>query len=251
MFPPPIPAHVLVFDIETVGQTRRNPNVSIGAALVDANGQIAITDGQPSIFEVFLPWEQKQILDPRVVKDFWEREANRKQFAQWMDFNDAEKGHRPSLTEQVRRFVDWCDHVTQNRRVEIFVDTAMFDVCRLNMLLEESDPWPGKPESWGYLLRNRHGERYYSEIQDIKSFYYAWSHLPLDQRQIARRLLGGIKAHLYRVYNIPRLICPYNNDHYASHDAAYSAMHFVHIRKYCEWPIHHTTPPAMFAPPPS
>jgi hypothetical protein len=223
---------VLVFDVESTGQESFNPDVSVGAALVDSWGRIAITDGEPSVFEVFLPMEGWQSVDPEVVNKFWMKEENIAQYEQWLAFNHS---NPPSLTEQMKKFVEFCDKVCKGRWVEKFVDTAMFDVTRLSGLLDRTQWWEGKPKSWSYLLKDFTGERYYSEVLDIKSFYYAWSHLSPNKRLWAAKQPGGIRQFLRQMYGIPPLEQQaFKNDHYASHDAAFSAANFTQIRRWCE-----------------
>lgn len=185
---------VLVFDIESVGQTRLNPNVSIGAALVDCDSNVVMDEeGQPCVFEVFLPVLSYHVLDEECLHDFWFKDHNYKQYTQWLVFNSTAP---PTLTEQMKKFIDFIDRVTANRPVEIYVDTAMYDVARMDMLLNETEPWEGKPPSWSYLLKNKMGKRYYSSVMDISSIYYGWSHLTPVERMIVCKRPGGIKGYL-------------------------------------------------------
>lgn len=234
------PPCVLVFDVESAGQTRSNPNISIGAALVGENGQIAQIDGQDCIFEVFLPSLDGQKFDSVTVTNFWMKPGNLEQWNKWRAFD--EDPNRPSLTEQLRKFIDFVDRVTQDRTVEIFVDAAVFDVTRLDMLLSQTDDWPGKPVSSSFLLKNKNGERYYSSVLDIRSFYYAWSRLPYSYREFVCKNPGGIKAWLCLNAGVSPAVTKYKRDHYASHDAAQIAEEFAFIRALYESPPAYVDP---------
>lgn len=224
--------YALVFDVETVGQRKNNPTVSIGLALIDRLSNVVVTDGEESLFEVMLPMQTNMIEDMQVVSEFWMREQNIAQYQAWKAFNASPEC--PTLTTQVRKFIDFCDKVTRGRSIEKYVDTTLFDVNRLNLLLDMTDEWPGKPKSWDYLLLNACNERYYSPTMDIKCIYIGWTHLSPVPRDVACRMPGGIKAYLRHRYNVPTPAWVYQNDHYASHDAAKIGMDFMQIRQYCE-----------------
>lgn len=221
----------LFLDRESLGpRVLKNPTVALGACLVDMDRVcIHIEEGEECIKEVYVPPVEGQEEDLLCVRSFWERnESNKKQLEEW---RGVEGGHE-KRTLKVKEFVQWCEKVCQGKKVELFVDTPLYDVVGVDALLD-SCSWEDKPPSWSYLLKGEDGKRMYSKIIDISSYLEGALLLHPQNMERCRKHPGGLPNVTRIAYNLPSPPnFPYTRDHHCSHDAARRGLEFASIRNY-------------------
>lgn len=224
----------LFLDRESLGpRVLKHPTVALGVALIDMDTvSIAEFNGSPCVKEVYIPPLPGQEEDPECIKNFWMRnESTRKQLFEWRQLQPVGGEER---TRILMEFIQYCEKICAGKKVELFVDTPLFDVIGVDALLETTRPWPGKPPSWNHLLRDLYtGERVYTKVLDISSYLEGVLCLHPDNSHWARRAPGGVRNVVRQVFQIPDPpLFPYDADHHCSHDAARRGWEFAWIRHY-------------------
>ena len=222
----------LFLDRESLGpKVLRNPTVALGVALIDMTTcSLAEFNGAPCIKEVYIPPLPGQYIDEECVQNFWMRnESTRRQLEEWRQLGPQDR------TPIIREFVEYCELICRGKQVELFVDTPLFDVVGIDALLETTAPWPGKPPSWNFLLRDPQGKHYYTRITDISSYLEGALCLHPGNAQWARQAPGGVRSVARWIYGIPDPPpFPYTADHHCSHDAARRGWEFAWIRAHLQ-----------------
>lgn len=228
--------YALFVDRESTGQrVIKNPTVALGVALVNMDTCcLAEFNGTPCVKEVYIPPIAGQVVDEECVQNFWMRnESNRRQLAEWRAQGVVNPRER---TKILREFIQYCEAICEGKNVELLVDTPLFDVVGIDTLLDTTDPWPGKPPSWSYLLKDAYGKHTYTRIVDISSYLEGALCLHPDNSQWVRNMPGGLSAMVRAVYRIPDPPpVPYIVDHHCSHDAASRGCEFAWIRCHLRW----------------
>jgi hypothetical protein len=221
----------LFLDRESLGpRVLKNPTVALGVALIDMdNCCLAEFNGSACIKEVYIPPLPGQILDDDCVKTFWMRnESTKRQLQEWQQQPPANYLERTAI---IREFVQYCETICEGRKVELFVDTPLFDVVGIDALLETTLPWPGKPPSWNFLLKDLKGKHTYTRVIDISSYLEGALCLHPENAKLAREAPGGVRSITRWLYRIPEPPpFPYTVDHHCSHDAARRGWEFAWIR---------------------
>lgn len=228
----------LFLDRESLGpRVLKNPTVALGVALVDMDLVcIAEHQGMPCVKEVYIPPLVGQVEDPECVLNFWMRdESRRRQLDEWRQLKPVSYQERTAV---LREFIQYCETICEGKQVELFVDTPLFDVVGIDALLETTGPWPGKPPSWSFILKDpsSSGKHVYTRIVDISSYLEGVLCLHPANSQLARQAPGGVRAVARWIYQIPEPPpFSYTVDHHCSHDAARRGWEFAWIRHHLRW----------------
>lgn len=228
--------YYLSLDCESAGQNvLKHPVVSLGVALCNSDTVTLCTDkeGKLTLREYFIPKKTGQIICPRTFSEFWNRPNNIEQFQQWADFCYQTQFTRDEI---VKEFICYAEQLCEGKSVKQIVDTAGFDVSRIDALLADTEDWGDKPESWAYLQRHpRTEKRIYTPVLDVSSYYEGQLSF-LSEEEIKRAKLekGGLKRALRYYYHIPEPVFLYQSDHWSSHDAARIGLDFSWIKWHLE-----------------
>lgn len=222
----------LFLDRESLGpRVLKNPTVALGACLIDMdNVCLASNEGEACIKEVYIPSVPGQEEDPGCVRSFWERnESNKKQLEEWR----KQSGEYEKRTLVIKEFVEECEKWCRGKKVELFVDTPLYDVVGIDALLDQCEEWEGKLPSWAFILKNEDGERVYSKIIDTSSWLEGALLLHPGNMERARKYPGGLSNVTRLAYCLPpQPNFPYKIDHHSSHDACCKGLEFASIRKH-------------------
>lgn len=221
----------LFLDRESLGpRVLTNPTVALGVALLDMDNLcLAVMDGNVCVKETYVPPLEHQQEDPECMQNFWlKNDQNQRQLHEWEQY----KGLDPSIrTLYVKEFVQYCERICHQKKVELFVDTPLFDVVGIDALLDNTDPWEDKPPSWNFLLKNNEGKRVYNRIICTSSYLEGAMFLHPANSTLVRQAPGGIRRVVRKMYGIPDPPpFPYQLDHHCSHDAARRGWEFAWIR---------------------
>jgi hypothetical protein len=221
--------YYLSLDCEAAGQNvLKHPVVSLGVALIEENAMVANHNGKLALREYFIPPKPGQTICTRTFTEFWNRPCNTDQFNQWNKFCSIGL----SRDEVVKEFICYVEDLCEGKKVKQIVDTAGFDVSRIDALLADTADWEGKPDSWAYIQRHpRTNKRVYSPILDVSSYYEGQLYF-LQEGELEKAKLekGGLKKALRYYYQIPDPIFLYNSDHWSSHDAARMGLDYTWIK---------------------
>jgi hypothetical protein len=221
--------YYLSLDCEAAGQNvLKHPVVSLGVALVEENATIAVDKDKLALREYFIPPKDGQCICTRTFSEFWNRPCNINQFQQWNEYCAS----KLSRDEVVKEFICYVENLCEGKKVKQLVDTAGFDVSRIDALLADTIEWEGKPDSWAYIQRHpRTNKRIYSPILDVSSYYEGQLYFLGDSElEKAKLEKGGLKKALRYYYQIPDPLFLYQADHWSSHDAARMGLDFTWIK---------------------
>ena len=212
------PKYALILDCEALGEDiLKNTTISLGVALVLLDKvQLVIQSGHLCKRQFLLPMLPGQEVDPIVLRNFWMRSDNIAQYVQWANWNNSEFH---CINEIMKEFIDYIDWLTVGKDVILVVDHVS-DAARVNALISITYPWIGKPKSWSYILKNNKGERYYTRIHEVYSYYLGLlATTPWSEKEWINSK-GGLLAAIKHFYQIDEIPFKYEKDHFSDNDAA-------------------------------
>lgn len=147
--------HLLAIDIEASGQgLRTNFMTCIGAAYIDPGGKVLGT------FSEYLSQPEGTCWEQRCVDEFWLK------FPDLYEETKIKVGSAAPAKEVMKRFKEWVQEISKNKKTLIVFDTSGFDQAWVDYNLEDT--------SCLYLLG------YYSKPFDISAYMLGFAKADFD-----------------------------------------------------------------------